>query len=1148
MRVRALVLVVATLSLAGPVDAHAQRGEYRDPPGFRGRTAVPATEPQGPATPAPAALSEVGSFPDVLVDEAGTGHVVFNEGRGAGADVVVYCRLKRGAGGCDARTDLVWEKSYGPGDDPSQNVAGPPKILRVGDQLVVLSRRFPTRAPKPDNERADSTVLQWVSEDGGSTWAGPAIIGKFVPDSAGVMGGENDPAIVALGADPYCSAPGPSNLCVESYRSGQYTAAAGNLSTGRDQGYSPSLALDGGLPLAAFADLDANTILRRWTGAGSVMDATTWSAPTVIKAQEPALAGGPSGTYLLSRPGYAQRFDVRRLRAQADGTVAAEAPTPVSDGDGDKFARAHQDPSGRLHVAWQRARGGNEGVYLRSAGPAGFGAPQRLIDGLANGQINLAATADGGGFAVLNHTGSINSEGQIIAAGFGPQAATGKPGLGGLAGGAGRLDTTCQKINFGAFTVDATAGCFLRGTGANAGVFVTEAEIDLAGLRIVPDPGCKLVIDPRALSLQSINCSVRVLVSAADVGDIVLFHGPIARDLDKLVPGSTLFEFPVGLYRADILGFKVAANIKVRLERDGVRIPLDLRLPPVFGGFSANAELRADATRGLWLSSLHIHIGPVPLGVLIIKSIDVDYQAAQQRWTGRGSITVPAGGTLDLTEVSFRRGEFERASIAFTPANAVPIGPFVYVLSVHGGFALNPLQVQAGATLGAGLAVAGEAPVKVRGTFTMTFPKRGPAEFRLDGQLSVLFVDLARGYLRFLTDGYASFGGHAGLDVGPLSINANAAGFVDARNGGFSAFIDGGVEVCAHVGPFDGCGGIDGKAAVSSEGFAACAGIDFPEPVGRVSAGIAGQWRQLNPGVLINPALLATHIKAPCSTDDYVLEPAHAAQAGASTVRVRTGLPTVTILVKGAGGQPRVQVTGPGATVRSGTATSAGYVMTVPGIDAAYVVLRRPRAGVYTVRPLAGSPAIASVLVGEGYRPARVHARLTGRGGRRRITYRIADAGHGHRVRFAERGTFGTRIIGATRRARGTLRFTPADVPGRRRTLLALIEHDGIVERRATLARFRAPAPTRPSAVSRLRARRSATTVTVRWRGARRAHRYAVTLTGSHGTRVGRLVARGSVTFSAVRRDERVTVTVQPLSPKLRPGPARRITLREARP
>jgi hypothetical protein len=960
-----------------------------------------------------------------------------------------------------------------------------------------------------------------------------------------VIGGDDNPAIVALGTDPYCSAPGPSTLCVEAYRSGQYTAGAGNLSTGRDQGYFASLALDSGLPLAAFADLDANTILRRWSGTGSVMDASAWTAPTVIKAQEPMLAGGPGGTFLLSRSGYAQRFDVRRLRAQGDGTIAAEAPVVVSDGDGDRFARAHQDPSGRLHVAWQRARGGAEGVYLRSSGPAGFGTPRRLIDGVANGQINLAATADGGGFAVLNHTGSINSEGQLIAAGFGSQAATGKPGLGGLAGGSGRLDSTCQKVNFGAFTIDATAGCFLRGTGANAKVFVTEAEVNLAGLRIVPDPGCKLVIDPGALSLQSINCSVRVIVSAADVGDIVLFHGPIARKLARLVPGSTLFEFPVGLYRADVLGFKVAANIKVRLERDGVRIPLELRLPPVFGGFAARAELRADSARGLWLNSLHVHVGPVPLGVLIIKSIDVDYRAADQRWTGRGSITVPAGGTLDLTEVTFKRGEFERATIAFTPAKPVPIGPFVYVLSVHGGLALDPLQVQAGATVGAGLAVAGEAPVKVRGTFTMTFPKRGPAEFRLDGALSVLFVELAQGHLRFLTDGYASFGGHAGLELGPVSINADATGFVDARNGAFSAFIKGGVEACADIAALHECGGIDGEAAVSSEGFAACAGVDFAEPIGRTSAGLAAHWRELNPGVLINPALLATHLAIPCSTADYVLAPAHTAQAGTSTVRIRAGLPTATILVKGTNGRPRVQVAGPDGTVRSGTASAAGHVMTVRGVDAAYVVLRRPRAGSYTVSALPGSPAIASVLLGEGYRPARVHTRLTGRGRRRTIAYRIADAGNGQRVRFAEQGGFGTRTIATAGRARGTVRFTPADLPGRRRTLIALIEHDGVLQRRVTLTHFLAPAPTRPKAVSRLRARRAGTTVTVRWGAARRADRYAITLAGPRGTHLGRLVARGtrSVRFPAVRRDERVTVTVEPLSAQLRPGPVRRTRL-----
>jgi hypothetical protein len=1139
------VLAVVMLGCVAS-DALAKRPVYRDPPSYRGLTKAPKTKPRPLPTPRPVSLASAGTFPDTLVDEAGTAHIVWNEDRGDAADVVVYCRLKRGASGCDATAELVWVKEYGPGDGPNYNIGGPPKIVLVGNQLVVLSKRYPTTAPKPDMERQDSTVLEWVSEDGGSSWAGPAIVGKFNLDGVVVMGPDDDPTILNLGIDPLCSAPGPAAACVEAYKSGQYTSGVGNLSTAPDQNYYATLALDGGLPLAGFADLQSNTILRRWSGAGSVMDPATWSAPTVLRGEEPVLAGGPGGTYLMSRPGYGRRFDVRALRSQPGGTLAAGRARVVSDGRDDQFGRLLQDPSGRLHAAWQRRTGRRVGVMLRSAtSGTSFGPGQRLIDGAANGQIELDAAADGGGFAALNHTGGINSEGQIVAAGFGRQAATGRPGLGGVPGGSGRLGSSCQKLDFGRFSIDAAAGCFLRGTGSNSNLFVTQGEVNISGLRIVPDAGCRLVIDPRAFRIDTIRCSARVIVSAPAVGDIVLFHGELHRDLSKVGPGSTLFEFPTGLFRADVFGFKVAADIKVRLERDGVHIPVDLRLPPAFGGFSGHAELIADSRRGLHVGSLNIRIGPVPLGVLVVNSIELDYQGSGDRWTGKGSVTVPAGGKLDAS-VTFALGDFEQASIEFTPTKPIPIGPFVYLLSIHGGFRVEPaVQVQAGATLGAGAAVQGEAPVKVRGTFTMTFPKTGPAEFRLDGTVSVFVFELGNGHLRFQTDGYADFGGHVGLDLGPLTVDANADGFVDAGSGTFGTSVEGTVEVCVPV-----CVSAGASVALSSIGFAAC---------GRIATGSAGvefPWSDFNPGILVNPVLaaeaLVTHIEVPCSTDGYRIPPPRAAQTapgGGVAVDVPGGLPTETIVLRGTGGAPKVSVSGPGGVAFSSDSPSSnGFVATVPGVNAAYVVLRRPREGTYTVTPAGGAP-FAGVLVGHGYEPARVRARLSGRGSRRRISYRIADFGHGQRVTFVERGAFGTRLIGSTKRRRGTLRFAPADVAGRRRTLLALVEHDGMVQSQARIARFVAPRPSRPGAVRRLRASRSGTTVTVRWRRARGAARYVATLRGSHGTRLGRLVKARSrrLRFRAVRRDERLKVVLRPLSKRLRPGPARRVSVRPER-
>src|SRR5690606_27585745 len=129
--------------------------------------------------------------------------------------------------------------------------------------------------------------------------------------------------------------------------------------------------------------------------------------------------------------------------------------------------------------------------------------------------------------------------------------------------------------------------------------------------------------------------------------------------------------------------------IPIRLERDGLRIPIELRLPPAFGGFTGKATLRVDRTSGLRIDSLRIRIGPVPLGALVINEIDLSYTGAGEAWTGKGSVTVPAGGKLDAS-VSFEGGDFAGARMGFTPATPIPLGPFVYLLSVDGGFDVSP--------------------------------------------------------------------------------------------------------------------------------------------------------------------------------------------------------------------------------------------------------------------------------------------------------------------------------------------------------------------------------------------------------------------------------------------------------------------------
>ena len=199
--------------------------------------------------------------------------------------------------------------------------------------------------------------------------------------------------------------------------------------------------------------------------------------------------------------------------------------------------------------------------------------------------------------------------------------------------------------------------------------------------------------------------------------------------------------------------------------------------------------------------------------------------------------------------------------------------------------------------------------------------------------------------------------------------------------------------------------------------------------------------------------------------------------------------------------------------------------------------------------PNQGSPAITQTLAASGYKPATVKAELGGKGRKRSISYRIKNLGHGQRVVFAERGKFGTNIVGSTSKARGKLKFTIADAQGGRRRVLAMVEKDGLRTDRKTIGTYKAPPPVRPGKVRRLRATRKGKNVIVKWRGARAAQRYSITLRGRHGTSLGRFAGRKArkVRFAHVRRDEKLKIAVYGVSNKLRRGPAAKKNLPAAR-
>ena len=128
-------------------------------------------------------------------------------------------------------------------------------------------------------------------------------------------------------------------------------------------------------------------------------------------------------------------------------------------------------------------------------------------------------------------------------------------GLGGL-GGDPNGSTSCTDVHFGDIDAIAEAGCFLRDpSNPTSGAAISQGEIRLNGLEIIPDAGVKIVIDPR---LHTINTTgdVRVVLRAPVIGDITLYHGELHVDLAGSLAdaGQTLFDFDTSQFAVSLEG------------------------------------------------------------------------------------------------------------------------------------------------------------------------------------------------------------------------------------------------------------------------------------------------------------------------------------------------------------------------------------------------------------------------------------------------------------------------------------------------------------------------------------------------------------------------------------------------------------------
>ena len=412
----------------------------------------------------------------------------------------------------------------------------------------------------------------------------------------------------------------------------KYETRTANLG---NEGVSTSLAPVGTSVAAAFNDLSDQIHVRKWSGQGDIYDTANWSE-TTLQGDDPRLAGGPAGTFLMSRPVAGTPNRSYNVRSVGPTGTTFGAPK-VLPGTADANVRdIFEDESGRL-IATYRVNSTVPKLMQTSSTDGNTWSKPLVLRQLTGdtdiARTDTAAAADGGGFSVDQESPNL-SEGPIMVVPFGNRAATGQPGLGNEPGGAappGVVDR-CSRVEFAAVDIQVPEGCLL-GVQGKPDVKVAEGTFKLNGLEIVPDAGSKVLLNARAHTIDTIG-KVKVQVRSGDIGPIVLYHNELHISLaaetsdaknDGSVAGCSgqkLAGFDGG---ADLLGFPISGSIDVYLSQNSACIPVSLALPAAFGGIRGAAVLKANNTDGLVVDSLEIGVDQAYVGPVLIKGLKIGY-------------------------------------------------------------------------------------------------------------------------------------------------------------------------------------------------------------------------------------------------------------------------------------------------------------------------------------------------------------------------------------------------------------------------------------------------------------------------------------------------------------------------------------------
>ncbi|MEA2311219.1 MAG: hypothetical protein QOE28_1187 [Solirubrobacteraceae bacterium] len=677
-------------------------------------------------------------------------------------------------------------------------------------------------------------------------------------------------------------------------------------------------------------------------------------------------------------------------------------------------------------------------------------------------------------------------------------------------------------------------GCFTRA----GDKYIASGNARVDGLDFVPlKGGGKLTVDPgnRKISTGENQYAIKA-------GDVVLRSDKVDWDLPRDVGRQDINVPSFGAPAlAVVKGLPVVGDVEVKFTRAKeavVAVPVGIPLLQVLRGneckpncfnITGQAGFKTSNARGLQGDALKVTAENLFISTLQVKKFSLGYDTARDVWEGAATIVLPTPQKLLLSgSFAMEHGKFKRAAAEVDGLN-VPVAGGVFLQRVKIAVAVEPLELGGGIGITAGGLVAGRSALRLDGDFSYRFSD--PGRFRADGKLKMVDFDVASGFVTVWTTGAVDFGGRLLLALPnpaaaepakqPVFVQSELDGWVDGK--GFN------VEAAAQT-YLMGVQLTRAEVLASTVGLAACGQVLW------MRAGFGYRWV----GRVLNI------MGQSCDVGPYRATRARISQSGATRLSFAGDDPVV-IRIDGQGGAPDVALSGPGGfrittpLVPGGAPGDARHILLQDEEDdTTYVALRHPR-GSWSLETMAGSAPIRGVQTANTLAPPKVTARVAGRGASRTLTWRLRRL-PGQRVRFVEDGPDVKRVLKTTSSAKGRVRFRPAFGSGGPRSVVAIVDQNGMPRDSITVARYTAPRPPKPQRPRRLRASRRGSTLVVSWRPGRGAASQRVVLQRPRNRRdVLVLKARArKIRIADVDRDERVVVEVAGLRQDNVPGPAAR--------